>query len=57
MEEMREVSNRTITSAAAENAEKYEPRYRKAVEQAFAEGARWCAGEIAAGMKAIQEGY
>lgn len=57
MEEMREVSNRTITDAAAENAEKYEPRYRKAVEQAFAEGARWCAGEIAAGMKAIQEGY
>lgn len=56
-EEMREVSNRTITAEAAANAEKYETRYKKVAAQAFAEGARWVAAQIAAGIKAVKEGY
>jgi hypothetical protein len=57
MEEMREVSNKTITAEAAANAERYDTRYKKVAAQAFAEGARWVAAQIAAGMKAVEEGY
>ena len=57
MEEMREVSNKTITAAAEANAERYDTRYQKVAANAFAEGARWVAAQIAAGMQAINEGY
>lgn len=55
-EEMRELSNDTITKKATENAEQYDPMFRKAAKAAFIEGARWFASELAIGMKAIEEG-
>lgn len=56
MEEMRELSNKTIKEQAEKNAEQYEPRFQKVAQDAFVEGARWFASELAAGMKAIEEG-
>ena len=50
-EEMRELSNRTII----EQAEKY-AQGRCDTKDAFIEGARWFASQLAAGMKAIEEG-
>lgn len=41
MEEMRELSNRTINAQAEKNAEQYDPLFRKAARAAFIEGAKW----------------
>lgn len=57
MEEMRELSNKTISEEAKKNAERYVPRFQKVAEAAFEDGARWFASELAKGMKAIEEGY
>lgn len=57
MEEMREISNKTIIAKAEINAEQYDHMFRKAARAAFIEGARWVAAQLAAGMKAIEEGY
>ena len=56
MEEMRELSNKTITAQAEINAEQYDPMFRKAAKAAFAEGARWFASEMAKGLTAIEGG-
>lgn len=56
MEELRELSNKTISSQAEKNAEGYDSMFRKAAKAAFIEGARWFASELAIGMKAIEEG-
>lgn len=56
MEELRELSNKTISDQAEKNAEEYDPMFRKAAKAAFIEGARWFASELAIGMKAIEEG-
>lgn len=59
-EEMRELSNKTIAENAADYAAKVwgeETRYvQDVVEVSFITGARWFASQLAAGMKAIEEG-
>lgn len=55
MEEMRELSNRTIKEMADKNAEAYDIMFRKAARAAFKEGAMWFASELAKGMAAIGE--
>lgn len=57
MEEMRELSNKTISEQARLNAQRYVDRFQKVAEAAFEEGAIWFASEMAKGMKAIEEGY
>lgn len=49
---MRELSNKTII----EQAEIY-AQGRCDTKEAFIEGARWFVSQLAAGMKAIEEGY
>lgn len=57
---MRELSNRTIKENASDYASKVrkeESAYvRDIAELSFIEGARWFASQLAAGMKAIEEG-
>lgn len=59
-EEMRELSNKTITENASDYAAKVwgeESKYVQDIaEVSFIEGARWFASQLAAGMKAIEEG-
>ena len=56
MEEMRDLSNKTITSQAEINSRQYDRMFKKVAKAAFEEGARWFASEMAKGMKAIEEG-
>lgn len=59
-EEMRELSNKTITENAADYAANVWGEEKKSVqdiaEVSFIAGARWFASQLAAGMKAIEEG-
>ena len=59
-EEMRELSNKTITENAADYAAKVWGEEVESVQEiaevSFIEGARWFASQLAAGMKAIEEG-
>ena len=59
-EEMRELSNKTITENVSDYAAKVWGEESKSVqdiaEVSFIEGARWFASQLAAGMKAIGEG-
>lgn len=59
-EEMRELSNKTITENAADYAAKVWGEEKLSVqdiaEVSFIAGARWFALQLAAGMKAIEEG-
>lgn len=58
-EEMRELSNKTIIEQAEIYAHERcdTARGRCATKEAFIEGAKWFASQLAAGMKAIEEGY
>lgn len=59
-EEMRELSNKTITANAADYAAKVWGEEKSSVQDiaeiSFIAGARWFASQLAAGMKAIEEG-
>ena len=59
-EEMRELSNKTITENASDYAAKVWGKEENSVqdiaEVSFITGARWFASQLAAGMKAIEEG-
>lgn len=60
-EEMRELSNKTITENAADYAAKVWRKEKNSVQEeiaydSFIAGARWFASQLAAGMKAIEEG-
>ena len=56
MEEMRELSNKTITAQAEKNADQYDQMFRRAAKAAFIEGAKWFASEMEKGLKAIEDG-
>lgn len=60
-EVMRELSNKTITENASDYAAKVWREESKSVqdiaEVSFIAGARWFAANLAAGMKAIEEGW
>lgn len=57
---MRELSNKTITENAADYAVKVWGEEVQSVQEiaevSFIAGARWFASQLAAGMKAIEEG-
>jgi len=57
---MRELSNKTITENASDYTEKVWGKESKHVQDiaeiSFITGARWFASQLAAGMKAIEEG-
>lgn len=59
-EEMRELSNKTITENASDYAAKEWGKEENSVQDiahvSFIAGARWFASQLAAGMKAIEEG-
>ena len=59
-EEMRELSNKTITENASDYAAKVWGEEKNSVQDiayvSFIAGARWFASQLAAGMKAIEEG-
>lgn len=59
-EEMRELSNKTITENASDYVAKVWKAESKYVQDianvSFITGARWFASQLAAGMKAIEEG-
>lgn len=56
-EEMRELSNKTIVMQANINSKDYPKESQGIAVEAFVDGARWFASQLAAGMKAIEEGY
>lgn len=59
-EEMRELSNKTITENGADYAATVWGEEKSSVQDiaeiSFIAGARWFASQLAAGMKAIEEG-
>ena len=59
-EEMRVLSNKTITENAADYVAKVWGEEKSSVQDiaeiSFITGARWFASQLAAGMKAIEEG-
>jgi hypothetical protein len=59
-EEMRELSNKTNTENASDYAAKVWEKEENSVQDiayvSFIAGARWFASQLAAGMKAIEEG-
>lgn len=55
-EEMMELSNRTITENAAKIWGEEKSSVQDLAEISFIAGARWFASQLAAGIKAIEEG-